>query len=200
MDSNTQALLDQRSGHVAHWLVWVNARERDTGNPVAVGFWSGDDHQVFTIRGQARTYFGAGALLNVDPIRQGVGLQVQRQTVTLVTTPEVDQAISGYDPSLQPAEIHRAIYDPATMTLTAEPEEAFTGTVDAAPIEEGPIGGTDSITLEIASKTRQLTRTHPIMKSDAALRRRAPLDGFRKYVSESAQWQVPWGEATVTGR
>lgn len=200
MDSNTLALLGQRTGFVAHWLVWVNARERSTGNPVAAGFWSGDDHQVFTINGESRTYFGAGSLLDVDPIRQEVGLQVQRQTVRLTMTPEVEQVVKGYDPSLQPVEIHRAVYDPETMTLTAEPEEQFVGTVDGTPIEEGPINGTSTITLEIASKTRQLTRTIPLMKSDAALRRRAPDDGFRKYVSEANSWEVAWGEKSAAAK
>ena len=200
MDPNTQNLLNQRTGHVAHWLVWVNARERSTGNPVASGFWSGDDHQTFLINGESRLYFGAGALLEVDPIRQDVGLQVQRQSVSLTMTPDVEQAVKGFDPSLQPVEIHRAVYDPETMTLTAEPELVFAGTVDGTPIEEGPIGGTSSITLEIASKTRQLTRTIPLMKSDAALRRRAPADGFRKYVSEANSWEVAWGEKSAAAK
>ena len=194
MDSNTLALLGQRTGFVAHWLVWVHARERSTGNPVTAGFWSGDDHQTFIINGESRLYFGAGALLEVDPIRQEVGLQVQMQSVALTMTPDVEQAIKGYDPSLQPVEIHRAVYDPETMTLTAAPELVFSGTVDGTPINEGPIGGTSSITLEIASKARQLTRTIPLMKSDAALRRRAPADGFRKYVAEANSWEVAWGE------
>lgn len=192
MDSNELALLSARQGHVTHWLVFLRARNRTTGALEAAGFWTGDDHQSFTIRGEARTYFGAGGLLSVPPIRQEVGLQVQHVTVSLATTPEVDAAIKLFDPSLQDAEIHRATFDPATMTLIAEPELIFAGTVDGTPMDDGGIGGSNVVSLVIASKARALTKTLTVTKSDASLRARAPADGFRKYVSAANTWTVPW--------
>lgn len=200
MDSNELALLAGRQGHVAHWLVFLRARNRSTGVIESAGFWTGDDHQAFTIRGEARTYFGAGSLMDVPPISQEVGLQVQHVTVSLAVTPEVEQAIKGYDPSLQPAEIHRAVFDPVTLALIAEPTLIFAGTIDSTPMDDGGIGGVNVITAVIASKVRALTKTLPIYKSDAALRARAPADGFRKYVAEAAQWAVPWGTKTASGK
>lgn len=197
MQSGELTLLSQRTGHVAHWLVWIGARDRQSGAQVFAGFWTGDDDLNFTIGGQSRGYFGAGAALEVEPITQEVGLQVRMQTVRLATTPEVEQAIKGYDPSLQPVEIHRAVFDPHTMALVNEPELVFAGTVDGTPIEEGAIGGVGSVALAVASKVRSLTRLVPLMKSDAALRDRAPGDGLRRYVSEAQQWTVAWGEKDV---
>lgn len=172
LDSNELALLAGRQGHVAHWLVFLRARNRSTGVIESAGFWTGDDHQAFTIRGEARTYFGAGSLMDVPPISQEVGLQVQHVTVSLAVTPEVEQAIKGYDPSLQPAEIHRAVFDPVTLALIAEPTLIFAGTIDSTPMDDGGIGGVNVITAVIASKVRALTKTLPIYKSDAALRAR----------------------------
>ena len=200
MDSNELALLSQRMGHVAHWLVYVGARDRQDGTQHWAGFWTGDDDLNFTIGGQSRLYYGAGAALTVDPIQQEVGLQVRMQTIRLATVPDVEQAIKGYDPSLQPVEIHRATFEPLTMTLVAEPQLVFAGTVDGTPIEEGAIGGVGSVALAVASKVRSLTRLIPIMKSDAALKDRAGDDGFRKYVSEAGQWAVAWGEKSVKAK
>ena len=197
MEASELALLSQRTGHVAHWLVWMGARNRQSGAQEWAGFWTGDDDLNFTIGGDARLYYGAGAALDVEPITQEVGLQVRMQTVRLSMTPEVDQAVRGYDPSLQPVEIHRAVFEPVTMALVAEPELAFAGTVDGTPIEEGPMGGISSVALAIASKARSLTRLIPVMKSDAALRDRASGDAFRRDVSESQQWSVPWGTGDV---
>lgn len=194
MDSNELALLAGRQGHVSHWLVYFWARNRSTDALEQAGFWTGDDHQTFTIRGQSRDYIGAGAVLDVPPVRQEVGLQVQHHTVSMTVTPALEQAIKTYDPSLQPAEIHRATFDPATMTLIAEPELIFAGTVDGTPMDDGGIGGSNVISVRIASKVRQLTKTLPIYKSDAALRARAPADGFRQNVGEAALWEVPWGQ------
>ena len=192
MDQNELALLAARQGHVTHWLVYLSARNRATGAMEGAGFWTGDDHQEFTIRGQARTYFGAGALLDVPPINQEIGLSVQHVTVSLAVTPEVEQAIKGFDPSLQPVEIHRATFDPATMTLIAEPEIVFAGTVDGTPMDDGGVGGMNVISVTIASKARALTRTLTRTKSDATLRDRAPGDGFRKYVTDAGGWSVRW--------
>lgn len=195
MDPNELALLSARQGHVAHWLVTISGRHRQTGEIETAGFWTGDDHQQFTVGGVTLTYFGAGAALDVPPIRQEVGLQVQYLTCSLAVTPEVLDAVLGYDPALQPAQVHRAIFDPLTMTLVAEPELVFAGTVDGTPIDDGGIGGSGVVQVQIASKTRTLTRTLTRTKSDATLRARAPADGFRKYVADSATWTVPWNAA-----
>lgn len=198
MDQATQSHLAQRQGHVAHWLVWLEARNRDTGAIQPGGFWDGGDHQEFTIGGQTRPYIGAGPLLDVQPIRQAVGLGIRMQSVTLTLLPEVENAIRVYDPGLASVEIHRALFHPGSMLLVAEPELAFAGTVDTTPIDEGAIGQPSTITLEIAGVERALTRTLPLFKSDAAMRARASSDTFRQYAAEVGRWTVPWGEEGQT--
>lgn len=184
----------QRAGTVAHWLVWVLARNRDTDAVQGFGFWTGDDDQTFSIDGINRAYEGAGAALQVPPIPETIGLDVQMLRLSLAITPESENLVRGYDPGLQPVEIHRAVFNPATMNLVAEPEFVFAGTVDETPIETGAIGGTSTVGIVVASLTRGLTRTVPLMKSDAALRARAPGDKFREYTAVTSKWQVPWGQ------
>ena len=199
MSQQTIDHLAARQGTEAYWLVWIEGRNRETGAVESAGFWDGADHQVFVIDGQSRTYFGAGSLLGVDPIRAQAGLGIRVQQVTLTLTPEVEQAIRFYDPSLAPVEIHRATINPATGALVAEPTLAFAGTVDATPITEGTAGQPSSITIEAAGRERGLTRRTPAFRSDAALRVRSATDSFRRYGAEVQRWTVPWGENAVTG-
>ena len=201
MDQQTIDYLAQRQGTIAHWLVWLVARDRSNDEPAPVGFWDGADHQAFTIGGDARTYFGAGALLEVEPIRQQVGLGIRVQQVSLTLTPDAQQAVRVYDPSLAPVEIHRAHFDPVTGGLVAEPSLAFAGTVDVVTITEGATGQPSTITLEIVGKERALTRRPALFKSDAALRARpgAEDDTFRQHAGEAPRWITPWGERAVAG-
>jgi len=198
MQSAELAQHAQRAGTVAHWLVWVSARNRDTGAIEATGFWTGGDDLAFTIGGVSRPYIGAGSLLDVPPIPEETGLNVRMLTVGLTVDEATKNLVRGYDPGLQPVEIHRAVFNPETMALVAEPEFVFAGTVDETPIETGPIGGSSKISLVIASLTRGLTRTVPLMKSDAALKERASGDLFRQYTAVTSKWQVPWGQGEVT--
>lgn len=193
MDTDTQALLKDRQGFQAAWLIWIFARNRTSGVIEAGGFWTGDDHQVFTISGEQRTYFGAGSVLDVGDIRYAPGLVIEMQSCSLTITAKAEQVFQEFDPALQRIEIHKAIFHPVTMALTAEPERRFVGTVDAAPIEDGPRRGIKVIRLTAAPRARDLTARPAVYKSDAALRTHAPDDGFRRYAGQG-QRDVPWGQ------
>lgn len=197
MDAAELAYHQARRGTVARFLVWVNARRRNDNVIESIGLWTGDDDQAFVIDGVSRSYFGARQIMSVPPIVGDIGLDVRMLEITLATTPAVEQAVRGYDPSLQRIEIHRAVFDLDTRNLVAPPTRVFLGTVDETPIESAEVGGTGSIRLVCASLARNLTRTAPLKRSNAALRARAPSDGFRKYVVDANTWRVPWGQDTV---
>lgn len=174
-------------------LVWVSGKNRTSGAVETMGLWTGSDHQTFTIRGQVRTYYGAGNVLQVPPIMAVIGLDVRTISVGLASiAPETAIMLRGYDPRFAPAEIHRAEYD-EDGNLLAEPERLVKGWINGAPIVTPPIGGTATATVDIVSNARMLTRYGNATKSDQYQRRRQD-DRIRRYATLTQSADVYWGE------
>lgn len=190
------AIAARRAARVATsaaMLVWVSAKNRSTGALETMGLWTGADHQDFTIRGQVRTYYGAGRVLQVPNIQTAIGLEVRKFSVGLAAVaPEVEILLRGYDPRFAPAEIHRAEFD-ENDNLLAEPERLVKGWINDTPIINPPIGGTATASLEIVSNARMLTRYGSHTKSDQMQMRRQG-DRFRRYASLPGAATVYWGE------
>lgn len=196
----TAARFASRSAFSGQVLVWLEARHRGTGATEGVGFWSGDDHAEFTIDGQTRTYYGAGAFLGMDPIRRQLGIKTRTQRVRFSHISPAGMAlIRTYDPRHAPIEIHRALYDPLTGNLIDEPHVLIRGFVDKAPSRRAPKGQGGEITVEIATHARALTRALSRYRSDATMQARAPGDGIRKYASIAETVDTPWGRHAASG-
>lgn len=188
-------LLAARRGRVARVLVWIKAKNRSTGLAEPLGLWSGGDHQDFVIGGKARTYFGAGAMIDMDPLTSDIGLTVRRYVLNLSPiVPEVQQIIRGYDPRLAAVQIHVADFDPDTHSLLASPVRVFKGWIDTVHISEPAPDGEASCEVALLSAAQALTRTLPRKRSDQTLRARAPGDAFRKYADISGSVETVWGE------
>ncbi|MDO5614523.1 MAG: hypothetical protein Q4G14_14945 [Paracoccus sp. (in: a-proteobacteria)] len=180
-------------------LVWISARNRTTGAIETIGLWSGDDHQIFRIDGQDRLYYGAGNLLECEPIQATTGLAVRSYELRLAAnSPEMQLAIRGYDPRFAPVEIHRAEYNAAGALLGA-PERLFRGWIDEAPMTTGADGDDDDLRLRVVSEARALTLFSGATKSDAVQSRRGG-DRFRRYGSVVEQVEVAWGEHRRGGK
>jgi len=191
-----KSFLAERRGHKAHWLIWIEAKNRSTGATEVSGFWTGDDDQTFTIDGVARDYFGAGGLIEIDPIIYEAGLNVQMQSLSFgPVTPEVEQLLRTYDPRLAPIQVHLAVFDPADNTLVGT-ARAIKGWVDSAPITESGDVENPTATCEItvATSARAGTRSLTAKKSDAAQKLRSG-DRGRRYGDVSGAVSVWWGEA-----
>lgn len=190
----TSAYMAARSPIHAHALIWIEARNRGTGETETIGFWTGDDHAGFVIGGQARTYYGAGSTLGLDPIRRGTGLQVRTQRANLSgITPETQLALRGYDARHARVEIHRAIFDPDTLLLADDPHRLFRGYIDRLKIHTPAKGEAGKVEVELASAARALTTPLSRKRSDASLRGRAPTDAFRQYASVADAVETSWG-------
>lgn len=188
------AALAARGGICARVLVWLSAKNRDTGAVETIGFWSGDDHRSFTIGGQTRLYYGAGAMLDVGQVTRETGLTVRTLDVSLSPiAPEVQMAIRGYEPRLAPAEVHHAFFDPASGALLATPTRVWKGWIDGVQIQTPEEGGEASCTVSIASNSMVLTRKVPLKKSDESQRRRNAADAFFKHADISGQTRIVWG-------
>lgn len=188
-----------RTGVVCRSLLWITARDRSTGAAAAIGLWNGDDHQVFSIDSQGRTYYGAGNLIAIDDIVGDVGLTVKTLTVKLAAlTPEVRQAVRNYDARFAKVEIHRAEFDTDTGYLIEEPERRFKGWIDGVSWPTAPVGGTADCTLTLVSAARALTRTLAAKFSDASQQLVNPSDRFFQYADIGAG-DVWWGEKRGAG-
>jgi len=192
--TEVEAHLASTSGVQVRHLVWIAARNRATGLIENVGFWNGLDVHSFTISGGTRTYTGAGTLLGISPIVGEVGLQVRMQQVSLSRIPpEVSQLIHGYDARLAPIEVHRVFFDPQKGVPIGDPIRVLKGWVDEMPVPTAAEGGTESVSVTVASASRALTRTLTVNKSDEAQRRINADDRGREYASISGVVGVFWG-------
>lgn len=177
----------------AEILIWIEARNRETGLTEVMGLWTGDDHHDFIIGGETRTYYGAGNILQVPEISAGLGLDVRTVQVGLAAvSPEVEMAIRGYDVRLAPVQLHRAEFDVNGNQL-GPPERLFKGWVNGAPIVTPAEGGAGSATLELVSNARILTRHGGATKSDQVQRRRGGCR-FRRWATLTQSATVYWGE------
>lgn len=192
----TAAYFASRAAFVGHVLIWFRAKNRATLATETIGFWTGADHQVFTIDGETRTYYGAGNLLKIDPIRRVAGLKVRTQRVTFSqVSPEAQMAVRGYDIRHAPVEMHRALFDPLSHTLIDTPHVLLRGYVDKAPITTPAKGGAGQIAIEIASAGRALTKPLSRFRSHASMEATRPGDGFRKYASVADVAEVKWSSS-----
>ena len=195
LDPTSAAYLAARTGVASRHMVHVIAKNRTTGALGALGLWQGDDHLTIAIGGINRTYYGAGTLIGVEPIRAGIGLEVRMLQLALSPlTPEVALMLRGYDARLAPAEIHRALLSLESGQLIAEPIRVFRGWVDEVKIRTGEVGGTNEATVTLASAARGLTRALTLTRSDAEMRRRNAGDRFREYTDVAGEVGVWWGE------
>lgn len=192
-------LLQRRQGLLTHVMLWLTAKNRDTGALESIGLWTGADHQEFVIRGQARTYYGAGNILSMDPITSRAGLEVRMHKVTVsALSPEVVTALRVYDPRLAPVEIHELYCDPTTELAVADPVRVFKGTVIEAPISQGADGGDAVAEITMASAAWALTKGLTLKRSNGALKARAPSDEFRAYTDLGRAVSTVWGEERST--
>ena len=83
LDTASSEYLTAHTGVASRHMVHVIARNRQTGAQEALGLWQGDDHLTIAIDGVNRTYYGAGGLIGVEPIRAGIGLEVRMLQATL---------------------------------------------------------------------------------------------------------------------
>lgn len=108
-------------------------------------------------------------------------------------SPEVEQAVRGYDARLAPVEVHGVVFDPVTNTMIGTPWLALRGWVDEVEIRTAVAGGEGGIDLRVASAARALTRTLSLKRGDSSQQLRSG-DRFRRYAEISGTASVAWGE------
>ena len=181
-------------------FIWLEARNRDTGAPVSIGVWSdigdimADVIDPVTGGVQARSFYGAGASIEVSDIRFVQGVTVQTVTIDLLyANGEVNDFFRTYQCKQAPISIFRGVLDPVSRVMVAPGVPRFFGRVDAAPFETGKEGDVSKIAITATSNTAELTRANSMMRDDASQRLRSATDNFYQDVAVVKDWQMPWG-------
>lgn len=196
LGSSALTYVQSHPGVCAKYLIWITGKNRTTLVDETMGLWTGDDHETFSIGG-SRLYYGAGTVVGIEPFTFRAGLEVRMQTVTLsILTPEVEQAIRGYEPRGASVEIHQVLFDTATNALIDTPLIVFDGYVEELRITTPELGGEASLEMTLASSSRVLTRTLPQAWSDASLKLRSG-DRIARFADVSGSVDTAWGEYRV---
>lgn len=199
LPSAVSTLIDQRIGLVLQTLVWITAINRETGAAESMGLSSADTNQMITVDGQERLYFGAGGLIEVEPIAVNAGLEVR--TVELVLAPlapEIEMLMRGFDSRQAPVEIHRLILHPRTRAIVGAPTRRWKGRIDTEEIVSASEEQPGRAKLTVTSQAAEGTRGLALKKSDESQRlRRLPgggQDRFARHSDVSGAVPVKWGE------
>lgn len=189
-------------------LVWITAKDRNTGAPTSFGFW--DDvgtralQVIDALTGTAvtRTFTGAGSLLTIDDLVATSELAVQTFMIRLSgVDARVANAVRGYDARLAPIQVYRLMLNPASGAPIAAARARFVGIVDTLTINDPRRGAQGVIELTAVNQMRELSRANPDMISDDSQKARAiapaTTDRFYQYTNAVANWTVAWGALSV---
>lgn len=195
LPNEVAAHLAARKGLLVHALIWLQARDRVAGTVEGLGLWTGADHQLVTVGGVDRTYYGVGAVLGIDAlVSQSQGNEQTWSFQVSSLHAQVVEALRVYDARLAPVELHSWYFDPLTHNPLTHPVREFRGTVMEVDLPTPPIGGEATATVTCVSDAWRLTRSLTLRRSQGALKARASGDGFRKHNTISGAVQVAWGE------
>lgn len=200
---NTAAALAARRLMPRDFLT-ITARDRSTGNPVTVGFWS-DLANVSALvidpdTGAAvlRDFYGSGSLISISDIPAIAGVTVQNVTITMSQLhAQAEEAIRLYDCKQARVEIHTGLLDPDSRKLVDPAEPLFVGFVDSIEIRTPRENEEGAAVLTCTSGTQELLRSNPATRSHEDQQVRAPGDAFFKDAAVCGDWTPWWGERPV---
>lgn len=181
-------------------FVWIVARDRETGEPASVGFWS-DLSNVSALMIDPETgapvlrdFYGAGGLIQVSDIPSIVGVSVENVTVTMSQLhDQVEEAIRLFDCKQARIEVHTGLLDPETRQLVDPAEPIFVGFIDHIEIRTPSENEDGAAILTCASGTQELLRSNPATRSHADQQVRAPGDDFFLDAAVCGDWDHYWG-------
>lgn len=196
-----QLALSQRA-LVARDFLWFVARERATGAPVTVGFWSDLENVTANVIDPdtglttTRSYYGAGGLIEIEGIPAVSTIQVQDVTIQMSQLDEmVQQAVRLYDIKQARVEIHRGLFDPVSRSLVAPALVRFVGFVNLVDIRTPRENEAGGVQITCVSHTQELLRSNPSTRSHEDQRyTRDPNDFFFVDAGVAHAWDYQWGQ------
>lgn len=199
--TNLSAL--QANKLVARDFLRIIARDRDTGAPIAVNFWSDVGNvsaQVISPNtGLATSYdfYGSGTLIHIDDIALVSNLSVQRLNIRLSQlNDQVNQAVREYDCKQAVVEVYRGLFNTTTRAMVAPAYNIFVGFVDVIEITTPSENSEGSVILTCVSHTQEMTRSNPDTRSHESQILRSPTDNFFADVSTIGERELFWGKTS----
>jgi len=199
ISTENQLALQQRA-LVARDFLWFVARDRESGAPVTVGFWSDlDNVSAFVLNPDTnlpvtRSYYGAGGLIEINDIPAVSVIQVQDVHIRMSQLDEmVENAVRLYDIKQARVEIHRGLFDPSSHQLVAPAVVRFVGFVNLVEIHTGSENEEGYVDITCVSHTQELMRSNPATRSHEDQKLRAPGDTFFIDAAVVSDWDLDWG-------
>lgn len=200
LDSAEIAALGNPDGLIVHWLMWITAKDRSTGDPESVGLWNDVGRRAFDVidaltgNTVSRTFYGSGSLIRIEALVQSADLTIQGLSVDLSAIDDrVELALRQYDARLAPVQIYRLLLNKDTHAPVFAARAMFVGMVDLAPITTPRAGGEGGVKLTLVSQMAELTRSNPAMRSHESQQERASGDNFYKRVHQMPKRPIFWG-------
>lgn len=193
ISSTLQSFLTNHPAVHAEVFVLMKPKTFGGGVETPLGYWTGVDDGVFSPDGTARTYKGAGVLLDVgqEPVTYGLGFSVRTwQFRVAIASPAIASEIRGYDFRLAPIEVYRGIFDTANETLIETPHRILKGRVQSAPITETE-GGSMECVVTCTTAAIDLTRNMADKMNDNFQQLRSG-DRFLRYAAVSGTFPSRW--------
>lgn len=187
-------------------FLWLTARDRETGDPVSVGFWSGlsnvtaDVLDPDTDEPVTRAWYGVGALIEVSDIPAVIGVSTNDITVRMdQMDAEVNEAIRLYDCKQAGIQLFRGMFDPDSGKLVAPGFCRFVGFVDRIEVKTPAEGESGYAELTCVSHTQELLRGNPTTRSNEDQKRRSATDNFFADAAVVGTWgPKQWGPKQET--
>lgn len=188
---------------VARDFMWLIVRDRETGSPVADGYWSDVGEITCSVINPntgapvERTFNGAAGLITIEDIPAVANLTVQNVTVRMSQVSDrVNDLLRTYDPKQAQIQIFRGLFEPNSRELVAPADVRFAGFVDKIEIRTPAENEDGGVYLTCASHTQEMTRWNPDTRSDASQRLRSETDNFFQDAGVVGDWDLFWGKAT----
>lgn len=174
-------------------FIWCEARDPDTGDPAAAGFW--DD--VGNVELDGKLYYGSGNVISIGTLSAKGDLTIPNLTVTLSgIAPETAALIRGESVGQAPITVSIGIFDVDARALIPPLIPRFRGVVDAVEIVTPEAGGAGAIVLSCESISRALTIRGTGTRSSATQALRDPSDRFYEYTAGQREQTLYFGQPT----
>lgn len=181
-------------------FLWIVARNRSTGSPVSVGFWSDVSNVTAPVLNPdtgsevSRAFYGAGGLIQIDDIPAVASVSIQQINIRMSQLDEmVEEAVRLYDIKQARVEIYTGMLDPDSRKLVAPAICRFVGFIDGVSIETPAENADGGVTLTCVSHTQEMTRANPATRSHEDQKTRDPDDDFFVDAAVCGEWQHFWG-------
>jgi hypothetical protein len=200
--SETVETLTALSGRtvVARDYLWITARNRSTGSPEVVGFWSDVGNVAVEVNSPlvgvvTRSFYGSGTLISIDAIAFVANLTVQDVKIRMSQLDDiVAQAVRDYDCKQAKVEIYRGFFDPSTRGLVSPATCLWMGFIDDISIDTPAEGEDGAVVLRCVSHTQEMFRSNPDTRSHESQQVRHPGDTFYADTDVVGDWEHFWGK------